>query len=91
MSKFELLASKLARGGAIGAAFVGVIGTTGCISDTDCGVCDPDKLVLESISGINYSNRKVHLLTDGVSKGKYFIDDIGACVESDRVLARGRG
>ena len=47
MSKLEQLASKFARGSAIGAAFVGLIGTTGCISDTDCGVCDPDKLVLE--------------------------------------------
>jgi hypothetical protein len=68
---------------AMGAAFVALIGTTGCISDTDCGVCDPDKLVLESISGINYSNRKVHHLSEGVSQGKYFIEDISACEETE--------
>jgi hypothetical protein len=81
-SKFGSLTAMGAKG-AMGAAFVGLIGTTGCISDTDCGVCDPDKLVLESISGINYSNRKVHHLTDGVTKGKYFIEDISACEESE--------
>jgi hypothetical protein len=68
---------------AMGAAFIALIGTTGCISDTDCGVCDPDKLVLESISGINYSNRKVHQLSDGVTQGKYFIEDISACEETE--------
>lgn len=66
----------------VGFAFIAVAGMSGCISDTDCGVCDPDNLVLESISGVNYANRKVHLLNDGVSKGKYFIEDIGACIET---------
>jgi hypothetical protein len=91
MSKLEQLASKFAHGGAFGAAFVGVIGMTGCISDTDCGVCDPDKLVLESISGINYANRKVHHLTEGVDKGKYFIEDISACVETEDATEAPRG
>jgi hypothetical protein len=78
-SKFGKLGTPVA----MGAAFVALIGTTGCISDTDCGVCDPDKLVLESISGINYSNRKVHHLSDGLSQGKYFIEDISACEETE--------
>ena len=38
------------------------VGTSGCIEDSDCGICDPDNLVLESISGINYASRKIHLL-----------------------------
>ncbi|PRP89928.1 hypothetical protein ENSA5_69650 [Enhygromyxa salina] len=94
MSKLEQLASKFGRGSTVGTAFVGaigILGTTGCISDTDCGVCDPDNLVLESITGINYANRRVHLLTEGVDKGKYFIEDIGACVETEDAEESPRG
>ncbi len=79
------------RGAFVGFAFVTLAGMSGCISDTDCGVCDPDNLVLESVSGINYANRKVHLLNDGVSKGKYFIEDIGACVETTEAGEAPRG
>ncbi|NVB41857.1 thrombospondin type 3 repeat-containing protein [Pseudenhygromyxa sp. WMMC2535] len=65
--------------------------STGCISDTDCGICDPDKLVLESISGVNYANTKVHRLTDGVSSGKYFIEDIVDCPETEEAQESDRG
>jgi hypothetical protein len=77
----------------VGFAFVALAGTSGCISDTDCGVCDPDHLVLESVSGINYSNRKIHIL-NGVDKGKYFIEDISTCLETEEAqdpLAAPRG
>lgn len=74
--------SELVSKAFVGFAFVAIAGTSGCISDTDCGVCDPDKLVLESVSGVNYANRKVHLLNDGVSKGKYFIEDISSCLDT---------
>ncbi len=70
------------RFGTFGVLVLGLSSMSGCISDTDCGVCDPDKLVLESITGINYANRRVHLLADGVDSGKYFIEDVGACVET---------
>jgi hypothetical protein len=73
---------------------------TGCIEDSDCGICDPDNLVLESISGINYAQRKVHVLNptcEGENcpapfdKGSYFIEDIGPCEETDEALASARG
>ncbi|KIG13198.1 OmpA-like transmembrane domain protein [Enhygromyxa salina] len=92
MSKLEQLANEFARGSTLAfAGILGMLGMTGCITDTDCGVCDPDKLVLESISGINYANRKVHLLQDGLTTGKYFIDDISACVETDEAKEAPRG
>ncbi len=81
----------LANTAALGAIVAGALMTTGCISDTDCGVCDPDKLVLESISGVNYTNRKVHRLTDGVDSGKYFIENISDCLETDEAKEAVRG
>ncbi|MFV8756048.1 thrombospondin type 3 repeat-containing protein [Nannocystaceae bacterium ST9] len=59
-----------------------LVSTSGCISDTACGICDPDRLVLESITGPNYADRPIHLLTPGRDQGMYFIDEIGACLES---------
>ncbi|PRQ08924.1 thrombospondin type 3 repeat-containing protein [Enhygromyxa salina] len=77
---------------------IGVLATTlttlclsGCISDSDCGVCDPDNLVLQSMTGVNYANRRVHVLADGVTRAKYFIDDIGACELTDEAMAAPRG
>jgi hypothetical protein len=61
-----------------GAATV-VTTSTGCIEDTDCGICDPNKLVLESISGINYANEKIHVLMPDVTDAKYFTVDLEAC------------
>jgi hypothetical protein len=64
---------------------------SGCIEDADCGICDPDSLVLESISGINYASEKVHVLSppcegercpEPFTKGSYFIEDIGPCEET---------
>ncbi len=72
-----------ARYGTFGVLVLGMSTLSGCISDPDCGICDPDKLVLESITGINYANRRVHLLTEGVDEGKYFIEEVGACVETE--------
>lgn len=94
MSTSELVSktfSNGSRGAFVGFAFIALAGMSGCISDTDCGVCDPDNLVLESISGINYANRKVHRLTEGVSKGKYFIEDLGACIETPEAKDAPRG
>lgn len=66
--------------------------STACIQDTDCGICDPNNLLLESIVGINYAADKVHILNpecdgddcpDAISKGSYFIDDVIPCEETD--------
>ncbi len=76
------------------------MGTTGCIEDSDCGICDPDNLLLESISGINYASRKIHLLNPDCegsdcpgtfNSGTYFIEEIGPCEETEEAQASPRG
>jgi hypothetical protein len=75
------------------AGMAGLVG--GCVQDTDCGICDPDNLVLESITGVNYQNQKVHVLSpecEGDScpstfdKGTYFIEEIGPCEETEEAM-----
>ncbi|MCH9682233.1 MAG: thrombospondin type 3 repeat-containing protein [Deltaproteobacteria bacterium] len=76
------------------------VGTSGCIEDSDCGICDPDNLRLESISGINYASRKVNLLNPdcegpecpgAFNTGSYFIQEIGPCEETEEALESPRG
>lgn len=72
----------------------------GCVDDPDCGICNPHALYLESISGVNYASRKIHLLSptcEGprcpapLSSGHYFIDPIGPCEETEEALESPRG
>jgi Thrombospondin type 3 repeat len=82
-------------------ALTGVaVGTSGCIEDSDCGICDPDNLVLESISGINYASRKIHVLgpeceggdcPGNINSGTYFIEEIGPCEQTEEALESPRG
>ena len=76
------------------------LGASGCIEDSDCGICDPDNLVLESISGVNYASRKIHLLNPQCegndcpapfNSGSYFIEEIGPCEETDEARNSPRG
>ena len=69
----------------------------GCIFDADCGICDPQNLVLESISGVNYASKKIHVLgpdcegercRDAPSSGKYFVEDLKS---SNGTFVRARG
>ncbi|MFO0634856.1 MAG: thrombospondin type 3 repeat-containing protein [Nannocystaceae bacterium] len=85
---------------ALGTLGVVAFADTGCIRDTDCGICDPDKLVLESISGVNYASKKVHVLgptckgdncPGAVKSGSYFVEDIGPCEDSEDAKASPRG
>ena len=85
---------------ALGTLSVIVFGETACIRDTDCGICDPDNLILESISGVNYASKKIHVLgptckgdscPDKVEKGSYFVESLGPCEESEDALASPRG
>ena len=78
----------VALGGLVGLA----VANTGCIEDVDCGICDPDNLILESISGLNYASRKIHLVNPECegdkcpapfNKGSYFVESIGPCEETD--------
>lgn len=89
---FRRLASTAASSLALAGLATLALGTTGCIQDTDCGICDPDNLVLESISGINYQSDKVHILSPDcegdacppdLSEGTYFIEKIIPCEETE--------
>ena len=58
-----LASSQLLKNGALIAAVGGIaLTSTGCIEDTDCGICDPNQLILESLTGVNYKNEKVHVV-----------------------------
>lgn len=89
---FRRLASTAASSLALAGLATLALGTTGCIQDTDCGICDPDNLVLESISGVNYQSNKVHILSptcegddcpSDLSEGTYFIEKIIPCEETE--------
>ncbi|MEX1364913.1 MAG: thrombospondin type 3 repeat-containing protein [Nannocystaceae bacterium] len=76
------------------------VGASGCIEDSDCGICDPDNLVLESISGINYAARKINVLNPecegsdcpaAFNSGTYFIEEIGPCEETEDAQESPRG
>ena len=87
MAKFKLRNS-IAGSGGFGLAAAAAVGgllltSSGCISDTDCGICDPDNLVLESFTGLNYANRRVHQLTDGRTSAQYFVETLEPCEETE--------
>ncbi len=72
----------------------------GCIHDADCGICDPSSLVLESITGVNYGSKKIHVLSPAcegercpgdLKGGHYFVEDFGPCKTSEDALASPRG
>jgi hypothetical protein len=67
------------------------LSTSGCIEDTDCGVCDPENLVLEHIASDNYTGTKVHLLQPGVDSSQYFVDDISQCETTEEAMENPRG
>lgn len=54
-----------------------------CVSDPDCGICDPERLVLESFGGPNYADRTIRRLTPGVERGQVFVTEIEDCLESE--------
>ncbi|HWB80999.1 MAG TPA: thrombospondin type 3 repeat-containing protein [Nannocystaceae bacterium] len=76
-----------------------LVGDTACIRDTDCGICDPDNLIVESISGHNYASKKVHLLgpdcegdrcPGDIKSGHYFVEEIKPCEDTDEAKESGR-
>ncbi len=68
---------------------------SGCIQDPDCGVCDPDNLVLQIISGLNFANKKIYLVgpecdsssdenrCKDVDKAEYYVSQHGKCEDSE--------
>ncbi|MEM9459250.1 MAG: thrombospondin type 3 repeat-containing protein [Myxococcota bacterium] len=76
------------------------LGASGCIEDSDCGICDPDNLLLESISSVNYASRQIHVLNpecegsdcpSAFNSGSYFTEDIGPCEETEEAIESPRG
>ncbi len=90
---FRRLASTAASSLALAGLATIVLGSSGCIQDTDCGICDPDNLILESISGINYQSNKVHIIgpqcegdacpKEQLTEATYFLEKIIRCEETE--------
>ncbi|HGG56590.1 MAG TPA: hypothetical protein ENK31_02210, partial [Nannocystis exedens] len=64
----------------------------GCVSDPDCAICDPENLILETISASNYAGKQIFLLSpeckgeecpEPLSEAKYYVNTIGPCEMSD--------
>ncbi|HEY0138309.1 MAG TPA: thrombospondin [Nannocystis sp.] len=85
------------------AAALAVLATPGmsaCVSDPDCGICDPDNLILQSIAGVNYAGKTVKLLgpecvgdacPGPMQEGQYFVEKIIPCIETADALDSPRG
>ncbi len=99
---------RLARDAAIVAALAGTgAAMHGCVTDPDCGICDPDKLVLETISAVNYAGKTINYLgpkcsNDGgdagqcpeegsLVEGQVYVEQIGLCEESNDAVESERG
>lgn len=85
---------------ALPAALLGAAALSGCVSDPDCGICDPENLVLESIAGPNYAGQLVKLLgptcvgdacPGPITEGNYFVDRVIPCLETDAAMKAPRG
>lgn len=71
-----------------------------CVNDPDCGVCDPDNLILQSIAGVNYAGKVVKLLgpecvgdscSGEITEGEYFVEKVIPCRETDEAIDAPRG
>lgn len=93
-----------ARSGAWALAVLATFGAStalgGCVSDPDCGVCDPENLILETVAGVNYAGKVVKLLgpeCEGdscpgeIKQGNYFVEKVFPCIETEDALASPRG
>lgn len=74
----------------------------GCISDPDCGVCDPENLILETVNAANYAGKDVFLFAgagkdsevecvgdgcrDPLERAKVFVNEVKPCEETDEAL-----
>lgn len=72
----------------------------GCVSDPDCGVCDPENLILETVAGVNYAGKVVKLLgpeCEGpecpgeINSGNYFVEKVIPCLETEEAIEAPRG
>ncbi|MCA9693073.1 MAG: hypothetical protein KC636_25980, partial [Myxococcales bacterium] len=72
----------------------------GCVSDPDCGICDPENLILETIAASNYAGKQIYVLSpecegaacpEPLTKAKFYVTDIGQCTESVAAMESPRG
>ncbi|MBZ5710323.1 thrombospondin type 3 repeat-containing protein [Nannocystis pusilla] len=93
-----------AGSGAWGLAVLALFGASaalsGCVSDPDCGVCDPENLILETVAGVNYAGKVVKLLgpeCEGsdcpgeIKNGNYFVEKVIPCRETEDAMEAARG
>lgn len=93
-----------ASSGAWGLAVLALFGAStvlgGCVSDPDCGVCDPENLILETVAGVNYAGKVVKLLgptCEGpncpgeIKNGNYFVEKVIPCPETEDAIEAPRG
>jgi hypothetical protein len=71
----------------------------GCVNDPDCGICDPDNLYLQNITGLNYASKKIHVLSpecegdacpEPFDEGLVFIEKIGLCQDTEEAQESSR-
>src|SRR5690349_8622888 len=86
---------------ALGVSALGVvvsIGTSGCIQEGECGICNEHSLELQMISGNNYAGELVHLVSptcegdecpEPFTSARRFVETIGLCEETDAALVAG--
>ena len=87
-----------ARGAALALALAAASTSVGgCISDPDCGICDPENLILETVNGSNYAGKDVYLFAgkggevkcegeacrDPLEKAKVFVNELVRCEETE--------
>ncbi|MEZ4381729.1 MAG: thrombospondin type 3 repeat-containing protein [Nannocystaceae bacterium] len=60
----------------------------GCITDPDCGICDPENLILETIAASNYAGKEIYILSpeckgdacpEPLTEAKYYVNTISQC------------
>lgn len=81
------------RGSLVAAALLAATAAlSGCVTDPDCGICDPENLILETIAASNYAGKQIYVLSpeceggecpEGLTEAKFYVNTIGPCEESD--------
>ncbi|MEM6993540.1 MAG: thrombospondin type 3 repeat-containing protein [Myxococcota bacterium] len=91
---------RLAHGSLLAALAGMTMLSTGCLEDPDCGICDPNNLVLESINAFNYAGDRIHLVDpecegpacpERFDSSTWFVTDVGRCRDSEAAKESPRG
>ncbi|MCB9701671.1 MAG: thrombospondin type 3 repeat-containing protein [Myxococcales bacterium] len=64
----------------------------GCITDPDCGICDPENLILETIAASNFAGKEIYVLSpeckgdacpEPLTEAKFYVNTISQCEVSE--------